>query len=1227
MTQERKETMEQHHNLTKAEQLIASVKGQHLSVQERKDKAIELAGYMITEANLTQTNDEKRIQGQLARMMDDSCGKVFTTCMTDQCFRSDRSPRVANQLTYLIKKFGVPSYLSWDRKLGLTAFRYLGSLAPSISVPLTKMMMRKETSTVILPGEDKQLAQHMKLRKKEKVRINLNHLGEAILGEEEAKKRLQIYIEDLEKPDVEYISVKISTICSQLNLLAWENTLDILSQRLKRLYRTAQNNPYTRPDGTKSSKFVNLDMEEYRDLFLTVDLFQTVLNEPEFTQLSAGIVLQAYLPDSYLMQQRLTKWARERVSKGGAPIKIRIVKGANLAMESVEASLRGWEPAPYPCKSDVDANFKRMLTYGMHPTNAVAANLGIGSHNLFDISYALLLRNESNVEPYVCFEMLEGMADHIRRVVQKLSGDMLLYCPAATKEEFQNAVAYLVRRLDENTAPENFLRHAFGLLPGSKEWDEQAKLFSAACMNAETVSFKSRREQNRLEMPILPDPEGSFENEPDTDFALTNNQKWVDKIIEEWKERSFEPIPLEVGGKFIPASERATASSEDPSFPGKKLYSYALANEDDVNTAIETAMEAQKEWEQTPIRDRSNMLALIAQEMREHRADLIGVMIADAGKTIPEGDVEISEAIDFAEYYRRNIEELSFLEDIEWKAKGTILITPPWNFPCSISAGGILAALATGNSVIFKPAPEVVLSAWTLVNLFWKAGVSKKLLQFLPCAENPTGTLLIKDPRINSIILTGGTETAKLFMKLRPGLDLLAETGGKNALIISGLSDRDLGIKDLIHSAFGHVGQKCSACSLAILEAEVYDDPHFLQQLKDAAESLKVGSQWDPSTKINPLIRAPEGALLRGLTQLDEGESWLLQPKQNPDNPNLWSPGIKLGVKPNSYSHLTEFFGPVLSIIRAKNINHAIEIANATPYGLTSGLHSLDDREQELWSKTIIAGNCYINRSITGAIVQRQPFGGTKQSSFGKGMKAGGPNYLSQLMHAKQSGLPREIEKPNPLVTLLDEELELKFMPPEEKELWKISIGSYAFYWNHYFSKQHDPSQVLGEDNILSYTPHPQLTLRVQKDNADLDIRRILAAAATCKAPITISGERELIQAYANATWASKIPGIKIVAETEQEFIEAIKRGEHKRVRFITAPSEPVEQTLAENGCNVLRDKVLANGRLELLNILREISTSSDYHRYGNLGERELEQTKSRSKATSQSCGDRCGCK
>lgn len=1206
--------MENSSYIAKATAIIDSVKGQPLTIEQRKTKAIELAALMLYHAAEVQTSKEKKVQKQLAGMMNDRVGKVFTIQLTDQCFRSQSPARIAKQVSYVIEKYGIPKFLSWSRQLGLKLFDWFGTALPHLFVPVMRHMLRQETSQVILPGEAEKLSKHMAKRREEGVRINLNHLGEAILGEEEALHRLEIYLKDLKNPDVEYISVKISTICSQLNLLAWEDTLVTLSERLKELYRTAKKHPYIKKDGSKVSKFVNLDMEEYRDLHLTVALFKRVLSDEEFRDYQAGIVLQSYLPDSYAIQKELTEWAIDRVASGGAPIKIRIVKGANLAMEQVEASVRGWAQAPYSNKADVDANYKRMVNFGCLPKNAQAAHLGIASHNLFDIAYALLLRAENKIEAYTCFEMLEGMADHIRRVVQELSHDMLLYCPAATKEEFQNAVAYLVRRLDENTAPQNFLRHAFGLVPGTDEWQSQAELFSDACFALSTVSDKPRRTQNRQIQPKRAGFSGTFENEPDTDWALPQNRKWAADIIAEWSKKEYETIPLEIGGEFVFTETKA--SGIDPSNPSKSLYLYSLANKDQADLCVHTSVKAQKEWSETSLEERAALLSEVAYEMRLQRANLLGVMIADTGKTVNEADVEVSEAIDFADYYRENILEISLLNDVEWKAKGTVLVTPPWNFPISIPAGGILAALATGNTVIFKPALEAVLAGWELAKLFWKAGVSKNVLQFITCEDDPIGSQLIKDPRIDAVILTGSTLTAKLFLNMRPGLDLMAETGGKNAMIITALADRDLAIKDLIQSAFGHAGQKCSACSLAICEAEVYDDPHFRKQLKDAAKSLKVGVAWNLSTRMNPLINLPNPTLLRGLTELDEGEEWLLKPVQDLTNPQLWSPGIKIGVKEGSFSHQTEFFGPVLSVMRADHLSHAIRIANGTPYGLTSGLHSLDEREQNRWMKEIESGNCYINRGITGAIVQRQPFGGTKESSFGRGAKTGGPNYLMQLLSAKQISLPYDQDFP------VDKILNLSKLLQKESEgdrlLWKISAGSYAFFWNHYFSKQHDPTRIQGQDNYLGYRPHKKLVFRVQEKDRLVDILRVIAAAMTVGAV----GDRFEISCDEEVKGLLK-DLMKCKVETEIAFIERVKLGQVKRLRLISEPSSELKTALGEMAVNVLKEPVMANGRVELLNYLREISLSVDYHRYGNLGERE-EETRTplmRSKEEMISCG------
>lgn len=1196
--------------MDKAKKIIHSVKGKTLTNEQRRESAIDLAAFMHNEARRIQHASEKKHQEQIARLMKDPLGKVFTTCVTDQCFRSSDTARVADQLTFLIKKIGVPNYFSWDRKIELHILRYLGKPLHRLFIPLTKSMIRAETSTVIVPGESSKINKHLEDRRKEGVRINLNHLGEAILGEEDAQKRLKVYLKDLEDPAIEYISVKISTICSQLNLLAEKQTLGILGERLKTLYRAAQNNLFDRGNGEKVKKFVNLDMEEYRDLHLTINLFKSVLDEQEFHHYSAGIVLQSYLPDSYLVQQDLTEWAMNRVSKGGAPIKIRIVKGANLAMEQVEASLRNWPQAPYTNKTSVDANFKRMLNYGCEPEHAKAALLGIGSHNLFDIAYALLLAAEKEVEPYVCFEMLEGMADPMRRVVQTLSNDMLLYCPVAAEEEFQYAVAYLVRRLDENTAPENFLRHAFSMVPGDQEWQHQAMLFSLACENIGKISSEPRRRQNRLTAQQIHDPCSPFENEPDTDWSLPDNRKWAEEILENWSRKVIDAIPLVIAGKQIDGKETPGVGN-DPSHSGSTLYRYALADEKDIENALDAAKKAFNAWSLSSVEERSELMAEIAQCLRKHRGNLIGAMVADTGKTMPEADVEVSEAIDFAEYYRRNIEEVTSLQDIHWHPKGPVLVAPPWNFPCSIPAGGILAALAAGNSVIFKPAPEAILVGWQLADIFWEAGVSKEVLQFIACEDDPVGCKLIKDARLAAIILTGSTETAKLFMKLRPGIDLSAETGGKNTLIITGMSDRDLAVKDLIQSAFGHSGQKCSACSLAICEAEVYDNPEFLKTLRDAAASLSVGSAWDLKTRVNPLIRAPNSVLMRGLTVLEEGEEWLLKPIQSSINPNLWSPGIKLGVKAGSFTYQNELFGPVLGIMRADNLDHAIQLANGTLYGLTAGLHSLDEREQLHWIERIEAGNCYVNRGITGAIVQRQPFGGCKQSSYGRGAKAGGPNYVMQLMRGEQRGMPQEMENVNEGVHALSLHLEKEKFDPNQRALWIGSIGSYAFYWKHYFSKDHDPTKLVGQDNFMRYVPYKKVIVRIQDHDAIFDAWRLMAASATCGTLLEISATQGILDTLGKGEWQSKNLNVHLLQESEASLADRIFReGGVNHIRVLSAPSLELTKTLSESSCLVVQAPVLANGRVELLHFLREVSLSIDYHRYGNLGQREGEKRK-----------------
>ena len=1197
--------MEGSRYVLQARKILDNINGKSLTVEQRREFAIQLAACIQKETRRTISNKEKRQQAQLARMMNDPSGKAFTINLTDQCFRSTNARRISNQMLYLLKQYGVPSYLSYSKQLQLYTFKLIAPKIPGLAVPLTKRSLRNETTSVVIPGEWPTLAKHIKKRKEEGIRINLNHLGEAILGEDEAHRRLEKYIEDLSRPEIEYISVKISTLSSQLNLLDREGTLTLLAEPLRHLYRYALAHYYLNSNGTRSTKFVNLDMEEFRDLYLTVDLFKRVLDEPEFFKYTAGIVLQAYIPDSFLLQQELTVWAQKRTANGGAPVKIRIVKGANLAAEKVDASLHGWPLATYQTKHETDANFKRMLTYACEPEHAKSVQVGVGSHNLFDLSFALVLSIEKNVKPYVQFEMLEGMAAPLPLVMKQIAGDVLLYCPTADKEHFQNAVAYLIRRLDENTAPGNFLRYLFNLIPGTKNWQTQANLFSYACHTIQNVSMSPKRNQNRFLAPLEPPLISPFINEPDTDWSLPANAKWAERVLGEWQNLPIEAIPIGINGKFIHTA--IIGKGKDPSRPNHELFSYSLAEPVHVNQAIETALKAYPAWKTTTVSERSLLLAKAAQALRTHRGKLIGAMVAETGKTVGEADTEISEAIDFVEYYRRKAEELFQLHDINWMPKGIVVVAPPWNFPCSIPIGGIVAALVTGNCVLFKPAQEAILVGWTLTEALWEAGISQNVLQFIPCDDASVATQLISDKRISTVVLTGATATAKHLLEVRPGLDLIAETGGKNTLIITSMADRDLAIKDLIHSAFSHAGQKCSACSLAILEAEVYDDPLFRDQLRDAVKSLAVGSVWNLNTRINPLIHPPEKDLKHALTTLEEGESWLLEPKSDPQNPNLWSPGIKLGVSQNSFTYTTELFGPVLGLIRAQNLSHAIELANGTAYGLTAGIHSLDPREQIEWISYIQAGNCYINRTITGAIVQRQPFGGCKQSSFGPSIKSGGPHTLTQFMHAEQRSL-RQNEIPLPdYAVLLQNWLQKNNYPSEQIFKFTASVADYVQAWLNYFSRDHDPAKLMGQDNILSYRPYQKMFFRIQPDDHPIDCLLVMIAASICGTSLEVSVDKDKLEALLQIEGVKGIPHITLIEETEETFISKISQQPNQRIRLLSAPSPKFAKALASASSSLITLPPISKGHLELIKYLREVSLSFNYHRYGNLGEREFQ--------------------
>lgn len=1086
-------------------------------LDELASTAIARTKELMKESDKLRDRREKANRKRVARLFKDPKAIEATITLTDEVMRISSVTSSSRIFRRAAKKASIVGFGPING-IGLQAIGILSNVLPKPVVAAVHQRVRALSKDLILAAEPAKLAKHLGKRSEKGLALNINVLGEAVLGDHEAELRFQSILEMMRRPEVNYISVKLSSIVAQLIIIDIDGSINRVSEKMRILYREAQQN----------GVFVNLDMEEYRDLPMTVAAFMRVLDEDEFVEMKAGIVLQAYLPEAHHFFGELVQWSKKRYERSGASIKVRLVKGANLAMERAEAELHGWSPAPYRSKSDVDASFVRLVDAALRPEHSKAVRIGIASHNLFHMTWALEVAKSRGVSEQVDIEMLEGMANAEALAVTRAGQPVLLYAPVTRSDDFAAAVAYLVRRLDENTSDENYLKAAFEISRSPQKFKEQEDRFLRSIAERHTITTESLRhiEHGQLTSTI-------FENEPNTDptepqfvFAVTKEIKKIRAIKEQ-------EIPLVINSEEIFTKEQEEGT--DPSDNGKVWYHYSVGSRKDVDTAIATAKKAQEKWSKISIPERTEILVTAADVMAKATTQTIAVMSRDAGKTVAEADPEVAEAIDFARFYASTAQNFG-----ESTPLGTILVIPPWNFPYAIPMGGVCAALAAGNTVILKPAPETVATAWEIVSHLWQGGVPKDVLQFLPMRDDENGKYLVTHSGIDGVILTGSFATAELFTSWRPEINLMAETSGKNALLISACADIDAAVKDLVQSAFGHAGQKCSAASIAIVDTNIYNDPAFVRQLKDAVESLHVGAGWDFSTTVGPIIRPAEDALTRALTELDDGESWLVEPKPIDNAALMWRPGVKLGVKAGSWSHRNEWFGPVLAVIEAPDFDTAIGYQNETDFGLTAGIHSLDEKECEEWINRIEAGNLYVNRGITGAVVNRQPFGGWKHSAVGPNAKAGGLNYVNTLRNWPQ-------------VTNLE-----------------AAIFGVNTWWKKIGSQAIDRSGLVVEKNYQRY-------------------RHYLAPIVVVVDESTTQVEKSLVHHIAETT------GAKVIFTTDLNDVKE----KYARVRWLASSKPPIYEEL-QKGISVDHRPIAQRGDIEASRWLIEQSVAITYHRYGN---------------------------
>jgi RHH-type proline utilization regulon transcriptional repressor/proline dehydrogenase/delta 1-pyrroline-5-carboxylate dehydrogenase len=1115
---------------------------------------------------------------RLAGVLKDPRGLDFTIGFVDRVVRPE-DLRVAGRNLETLSR-SIPAFLPGYMRIAIQLGGGFAPLIPWPIVPLARWVLRKMVGHLILDASPRKLDESMRALRGSGIRLNLNLLGEAVLGDGEADRRLAGTRELLARDDVDYVSIKVSSVSSQLSLWSFEETVARVVQRLTPLYELAAASPTT--------KFINLDMEEFRDLDLTIEVFRRILEQPRLKRLEAGIVLQAYLPDALRAMQGLTAWATQRRAQGGAGIKVRVVKGANLAMEHVDAIVHGWPLATWGTKRETDANYKRILDWSFVPARTDAVRIGVAGHNLFDIAYAWLLAKERRVEARVEFEMLLGMATGQADAVRRDVGGLLLYTPVVHPSEFDSAISYLIRRLEENASSDNFMSGVFELATDPAVFDREADRFLASIVTGDESVPLSHRVQDRTRpVPVeavdtAPRP---FRNEPDTDPSIAANREWGRRILAR--------VPTSRLGEDAVAAARITDLAA-------------------LRSAIAGTARAGEVWGQRRGDTRATVLHSAGDALAAARAELIEVMASETGKTIAEGDVEVSEAVDFAHYYAESARELDRVPDADFQPCRLIVVTPPWNFPVAIPAGSVLAALASGAGVIIKPAPQARRSAAVLVEALWAGGVPRDVLTLVDVpegdgGEGDLGRELIGHPEVGRVILTGAWETARLFRSWRPDLPLIAETSGKNAIVVTPSADLDLAVADVVTSAFGHAGQKCSAASLLILVGSVAASERFRRQLVDAVSTLRVGYPEEATTVVGPIIEPAHGKLLKALTTLDDGESWLVPPRSLEATGRLWSPGVRDGVVAGSEFHLTEYFGPVLGIMQADTLEEAIALQNAPAYGLTAGIHSLDAAEIALWLESVQAGNLYVNRGITGAIVRRQPFGGWKRSTVGTSAKAGGPNYLLTL-----GGWAPVFAEPGGTVVLtgLSEKvtrvIEAAQPGMEFLEFDRVRAGAVSDQraWAEHYGIAADVSALGIERNVLRYRPVP-VTLRLAEGSSPAQLVREVAAATRAGAAIAISSALPvpvgLLRLFDSAQSPVRVDAV--VVESDDRWFGRLRSGEPRPGRIRLLGGDPMALAAVLGGdpdVAIYAGPVTTSGRIELLPFLHEQAVSITAHRFGN---------------------------
>lgn len=956
----------------------------------------------------------KAIKGDIPSFFDRShwSGKLMAWAMKDERFKVQLfrfidvlpSLRSDSDVLKLLKEYfyGKEDLLPRSLKRWMPEKGLLGTIAGKT----LKMNVESLAKQFIAGENSKAVLKPIEALRKEGRTFTVDLLGEAVLSDEEARIYKERYLTLISRlnnivkdwPEVKIldrnilgkiprvnISLKISSFYSRLDLLDFEGSIEEVKKGLRPIFEKAM----------KGGVSITFDMEHYQLKDITLAIFKSMLEE--YTDFKfAGIAIQTYLKDCENDLKELITWARDHEKT----ISVRLVKGAYWDYERVINRQKGWPIPVYETKAETDSNFEEMTRLLLDNIDIIRP--AIASHNVRSIANAMAYAESRSIpKEGIEFQALFGMAEPVKRAVTNLGYRVREYMPVG---ESLPGMAYLVRRLLENTSNESFLRQSF-----ADDVDFEALMAKPELTAYEKEEGIEERGEGRSEF-------NAFCNLPLTDFSKEENREDFMAALITVREESAkrEKVPCVIGGEKVLTSDEII--SKNPAKVEEVVGIVSSASREETERAVKIARVTTDEWRNTDPQARANYLFDAAKWIEEKKVEIAALQVLEVGKNWREADADVAEAIDFLNYYAGEMVRLSRPErlgelpgevnHLYYIPRGICAVISPWNFPLAITCGMTAAALVSGNSVILKPSSQSPVTAYKLMEAFEAAGLPKGVLQFLPGPGREAGDYLVEHVETDLIAFTGSMEVGLGIVeragKTLPGQKnvkkVIAEMGGKNAIIVDGSADLDEAIKGVIDSYLGFQGQKCSACSRAIVLEEVYDP--FLERLKGAVKSITIGSPEIPGNIMGPVIDSSARDKINKYVEIGKKEATLAcLIDAIPSGGNFVSAAVFSNVSPDSRLATEEIFGPVLSVIKAKDIDHAIKIANATPYALTGGIFSRSPLNINKVSHELMVGNLYINRKITGALVGRQPFGGFGMS--GLGSKAGGRDYLLHFLTPK----------------------------------------------------------------------------------------------------------------------------------------------------------------------------------------------------------------------------------